>query len=105
MKLGDWFIGGDAQQRFHFLAVGNRGLPDALVVGIQNARGALHLRGLAFDFEIVVLQMGRDLQGGLEEFQIFIEGAEKLVDAPGNSDGLLHSVSRSEALGRSLHTC
>ena len=40
------------------------------------------------------LQMRGDVQGGLEEFQVFVKGAEKFVDAPCDSDGLFHQVSR-----------
>jgi hypothetical protein len=42
----------------------------------------------------MVLQMCPDLQRGFEILQIFIEGAEELVDSPGKSDGLLHQVRR-----------
>ena len=32
------------------------------------------------------------MQGGLEEFQVFIEGAEEFVDPSGDSYGLFHQV-------------
>ena len=65
---------------------------DALVERAEDAGGALDLRGLAFDFDVVVFQMGGDAQGGLEKFQVFIERAEEFVDASGDSYGLFHQV-------------
>ncbi len=56
--------------------------------------GPLHLAGFAFDLEVVILQVRADVQRGFQELQVFIEGAEELVDPSGNSDGLLHQVSR-----------
>ena len=93
-----WFAGRDAQQRFHFLAVGNAAVADALVVFAQDLRGALHLRRRAFDFQIVVAQMGGDVKGGLKELKIFVEGAEQFVDTTSQPDGLFHQVSRKRYL-------
>ena len=78
------FVGGHSQQGFHFLAVRNAPVANALVVFTQNAGGALDLGWDAFDFQIVVAQMGGDVKGDSKMFQIFVEGAEKFVDAPGD---------------------
>ena len=94
VKRSHRLVRGHVQQRLHFLAVGDAPFEHALVVGIHNPRGALHLLGFAFDFQVVVPQMRADLQRGFEILQVFIEGAEELVDSPGNSDGLLHQVRR-----------
>ena len=83
------------QQGLHFLAVRDAPVQHALVVGVHDAGRPLHLLGLAFDFKVVVFQVRPDLQGGFEIFQVFIEGAEELVDSPGNSNGLLHQVGGS----------
>ena len=94
MQRGHWLVRGHVQQGLHFLAVRDAALEHALVIGVHNPRGALHLLGVAFDFKVVVPQMRADLQRGFEILQVFIEGAEELVDSPGKSDGLLHQVRR-----------
>jgi hypothetical protein len=48
-------FGGDAEEGFHFLAVGYAALANALVVLTDDFRGALHLRRLALDFEVVAV--------------------------------------------------
>jgi len=62
-KFAGRFGGGDLQQRFHFLAVGQAAFADALVVFAENPGGALDLCGSALNFQIVVAQMGRNVQG------------------------------------------
>jgi len=61
---------------FHFMAVGNAAFADARVVIVQNAGGALDLFRSAFNFQVAVLQLRSDLQGGLKKLQVFVEGAE-----------------------------
>src|SRR5580693_8024042 len=95
------FAGGagrDTQQRFHFRAIGNSPIADALIVFAQDLRGALDLRLGAFDFQVVIAQMRSDVKGGLEEFKIFVEGSEEFVDATCQPDGLFHSDSRERSL-------
>ena len=92
MQRGRRLVGRDAEQRLYFLAAGDVPIADALVVGVEDAGGALDLSGFAFDFDVVVFQVRADAQRGFEEFQILIEGAEELVDASGDSYGLFHPV-------------
>src|SRR6185437_2504555 len=76
-------IGGcNAQERPHFLAGRGAALADAFVIFAEDFSGALHLLRLAFDFEVVLFQLRGDAQGGFEELEIFIEGAEKFADPP-----------------------
>ena len=75
------FAGSDAQERFHFLAIWNAAIADALVIFAQDLGGAFDLRGRAFNFEIVITEMRGDVQRGLEKLQVFVEGAEQFVDA------------------------
>ena len=86
---------GGVEQRFHFLAAGNVSVPDPLIVRAQNARGALDLRRLALDLEVVIEQVRFNAQRGFQEFQVFIEGAEEFVDPSGDTYGLFHQVSWS----------
>jgi hypothetical protein len=65
------------------LRVGHAAVEDALIVFAQDLRSALDLRLRAFDFQIVVAEMSPDVQRRLEEFQVFVEGAKKFVDAAG----------------------
>ncbi len=62
------------------------------------ARRAPLAAAIAFDFQVVVAQMRGDVQGGFEEFQVFVESAEEFVDATCESDGLFHSDSRERSL-------
>ena len=72
------FFGGDAEQRFHFLAVGYAAFADALIVFADDFRGALHLRGLAFDFEVVTVpQMRGDAAGPIQEVSGFRRECQK----------------------------
>ncbi len=87
------FLCRHVQQRFHFFAIGNVPLEHALVVGVHNAYRPLHLPGIPFDFQVAVLQVRSHVQRGFEVFQVFVKGAEELVDSSGNSDGLLHYVA------------
>src|SRR4029077_6859712 len=68
--------GGDSEQGLHFMAVGNAAFAEAGVVVAQNAGGTLDLFRSAFDFQVAVLQLRGDLQGGLEKLQVFVESAE-----------------------------
>ncbi len=100
-----WFLGRDSQQGFHFVAVGNFAIADALVVVAQNAGRTLHLRRVTFNFEVVVVQMGANVQRGLEQLQVFVKRAKKFVDAPGNADGLLHQACVPHFPGMSTRFC
>ena len=51
---------------------------------------ALDLAWLAFDFDVVVVEMRADLQCRFQKFQVFVKGAEELADASGDSYGLFH---------------
>ncbi len=95
---GGWFAGGDAEKGFHFLAVRDAAFTDAAIVFVENLRGALDLRGRALDFQIVIAEVRGNVQGGLEQFQVFVEGAEQLVNAANQSYGLFHQVSLRRCL-------
>jgi hypothetical protein len=91
-------VGRGAQERFYFLAAWDVAFADAVVVGAENARGALHLLRLAFNFEVVVFQVRGDAQRRLKELEVFIQGAEEFVDSSGDSNGLFHPVGRNRKL-------
>src|SRR6202035_3804327 len=55
------FSGRDAEERFYFLAAWNAPFADSIVVFGQNLSGALHLSRSAFDFKIMVLQVGSNV--------------------------------------------
>ena len=90
--------GGDAQQRFHFLAVWRAAVADALVIFAEDLGGAFDLRGGTFNFQIVIAEMRGDVESGFEKLQIFVESAEEFVDATSQADGLFHQVSRKRYL-------
>jgi hypothetical protein len=88
--------GSDAEQGFYFLGIGNAAIENALIVLTENLGCAFHLGLGAFDFQVMVAEVSPDVQGGLEEFQVFVEGAKEFVDAPSQSDSLFHSIRGSE---------
>ena len=90
MKRRGWFIGGYVQQGFHFLAVRDVPLADTLVVFAEDTGGTLDLSRFTLDFEVAIVEMRCDPQSGFKKLQVFVEGPEELVDAPGDSDSLLH---------------
>lgn len=92
------FTGGDAQERFYFLAVWHAAVADALVIFAQDLGSAFDLRGGTFNFEIVIAEMRGDVQRGFEKLQIFVESAEQFVNATSQADGLFHQVSRKRYL-------
>jgi hypothetical protein len=55
-----------------------------LIVFIQDAHRAVHLRGLTFDRQLVVLQLGSYAKSRFEQPQILVEGTEKGLDPTGN---------------------
>src|SRR6202050_404971 len=62
-KCGGRFAGSDAEQRFYFLTAGDAAFADAIVIFGQNLSGAFHLSRRTFDFKIMVLQVGSNVQG------------------------------------------
>ena len=102
MQRGRGFVRGNPQQSLHLLARGNLSGADALVVGAQNLGGAAHLLRLAFDFDVVVSKSGGNAQRGFKELQVFIEGAEELVDPSGHSHCLLRQVWQACRLRRTI---
>src|ERR1035437_3224517 len=56
------------------------------VVVLQDVGRAADVLGLAFDFEVVVEQVGLDAQSGFNQPDVFIPGAEEAFDASADAD-------------------
>jgi hypothetical protein len=53
---------------------------------------AIHLRGFAFDGKAIVMDLRRDLEGGFQQFQIFVERAEKGLNSASDFYGVTHGA-------------
>ena len=62
-QLGRWGCGRDTEQRFHFLAGRDAAFAHAVIIFTEDLGRALYLSGGPFDFEVMILQMGRNVQG------------------------------------------
>jgi hypothetical protein len=89
-RLG--IFGGHAEQGFHLAVVHRAAGADQAIVFIEDAHGALDLRGIAFDQKAVVVDLRRDLEGGFQQFQIFVERAEKGLNTAGDFYGVTHEA-------------
>ena len=61
-----------------------------IVVLVQDAHGAVHLRGVAFDHQAIIVKIGGDAQGGFKQLQILIQGAEEILYLSSYLDGASH---------------
>ena len=57
---------------------------DQLVVFVDEADGAIDLRGFAFDGKVVILQLSGDVQRGFQQFEVFVQGAKQGFYPAGN---------------------
>ncbi len=90
---GHFGIGGDhAQVAVQVAVVEDVAFAHQRVVVFQDAFGARDVVGFAFDFEVVVDQLGVDAQSGFDQPDVFIAGAEEAFDASADAHASFHRM-------------
>ncbi|HKS67477.1 MAG TPA: hypothetical protein VJR26_09590 [Candidatus Acidoferrales bacterium] len=101
VELSGRLLGGHTKQRANLVVPRGSAFANALVVLANDLDGALHLFGVALDFQVAAIcQMSANLQGGFEQLQVFVESAEKFVDLSGDTNSLFQKRAPELRLAR-----
>jgi hypothetical protein len=73
-----------AKQRLHGAVIHSAALANQIVVFVKNMNGPIHMRGFTLDCQPIVMEEGCYVKRRLEEFQVLIQSAKKILDLSGN---------------------
>src|SRR6202030_985166 len=83
-KAGLGIFGRDAKEGLHGAVIHPPALADQIVILLEDVHGAIHLCGFTLDRQPIIMEESRDLKGRLEEFDVLVQSAKKILYLPGN---------------------